>query len=176
MKQLVKPRLLPLFGWGVLVAVGLFCSYVLYFRPVAYLGGAATPASPLAEKDSIEEALKNLADIKASRWLQMGISSTDLGQAMDIIAPAPEAAAVAEASATAEAMDPSLKGAVVVTSGKRPYLLLGLKRFRVGERIGTGETVRRINLQTVELVSPEGRSRTVEIGRGIGPMAEQAMW
>ncbi len=176
MKQLVKPRLLPLFGWGVLIAVGLFCSYVLYFRPVGFLGGAAAPASPLAEKDSIEQALKNLADIKASRWLQMGSRSPDLAQTMDIIAPAPEAAAVAEATANTVPMDPSLKGAVVVSSGKRLYLLLGLKRFRMGERIGTGETVRRLNLQTVELVSPEGRSRTVEIGRGIGPVAEQATW
>ncbi len=176
MKQLIKPRLIPLFGWGVLVVVGLFCAYVLYARPAVFLSGPAAPVSPLAEKDSIEQALKNLAAIKASSWLQRGSGYLGADQAFETIAPAPAQAEVAEAQANLEPADPSLKGAVVVRSGKRLYLVLGPKRFRSGDRIATGETIRRLNLQSVELTSPEGRARTVEIGRGIGPASQQLTW
>lgn len=176
MKPFVKPRLLPLFGWAALILVGAFCAYVLYARPTVFLMEAAAPEAPVLEKDSIEQAMKNLAAIKASSWMQGGAGYVD--QALDTLAPAPEKVAVVEAPPVVdvEPADPSLKGAVVVISGKRLYLVLGGKRFRPGQRIATGETIRTLNLQAVELKSPEGVGRTVEIGRAIGPAAQQTTW
>lgn len=176
MKPLVKPRLVPLFGWAALMLVGLFCVYVLYARPTVFLMEAPQPEVPAVEKDSIEQAMKNLAAIKASSWMQGGPG--DMGQVFDTLAPAPDKVAVVEAPpvANVEPADPSLKGAVVVVSGKRLYLVLDGKRFRPGQRIATGETIRSLNLQAVELKSPEGVGRTVEIGRAIGPAAQQTIW
>jgi hypothetical protein len=176
MKQLIKPRLIPLVGWAMLVVVGLFCAYVLYARPAVFLPAGVAPASPPPEKDAIELALKNLATIKSSSWLQRGASYLGADGAFETIAPAPEAAAVSAAQANLEPADPTLKGAVVVRSGKHLYLVLGPKRFRAGDHIATGETIRTLNLQSVELTSPEGRARTVEIGRGIGPAIQPSTW
>jgi hypothetical protein len=174
MKPFVKPRLVPLFGWAALILVGMFSAYVLYARPTVFLMEAPPPEAPAVEKDSIEQAMKNLAAIKASSWMQGGASYTDQA----LLAPAPDKVAVVEAPPVVdvEPADPSLKGAVVVTSGKRLYLVLGGKRFRPGQRIATGETIRTLNLQAVELKSPEGVGRTVEIGRAISPAAQQSTW
>jgi hypothetical protein len=177
MKPLIKPRLIPLFGWGVLIAVALFCTYVLYSRPPVFMFGNAAPAMAPIEKDSIEQALSNLAAIKASSWLQRDSSYFRADQAFETLAPSPAQAEVTEAKANLEPpADPSLKGAVVVRSGQRLYLVLGAKRFRAGERIATGETIRSLTLQSVHLRSPEGRARTVEIGGSIGPAAQQTTW
>jgi hypothetical protein len=178
MKQLVKPRLLPLMVWGVLILLALSCAQVLYFRNSGLFGGATPAAAPPSEGDSVEQALKHLTDLKASNWLQ-GIHRGPLaGQSEQAIAPAPDKTAATEVRGSAEAVaaDPSLKGAVVVRSGRHPYLVMGSKRFRIGERIATGETIQAINLQTIRLLSPEGKRRAVEIGRGIGGEAEQTSW
>ena len=64
----------------------------------------------------------------------------------------------------------------MVSSGRRLYLVLGGKRYRVGALIGTGEEIQRLNLQSVELATPEGRTRKVDIGRSIGLPAEPLAW
>ncbi|MGE0099775.1 MAG: hypothetical protein AB7S86_15645 [Hydrogenophaga sp.] len=177
MKPLIKPRWIPLVGWAVLVSAGLFCGYVLYARPPTFIGGAPAPVAPLAEKDSIEQALRNLSTLKSSGWLQRTIEQLTVDQTREIIAPAPEKRMDATDENTQLAPpDPSLRGAVVVRSGSRLYLVLGAQRYRLGERITTGETVHRLTLQTVDLLSPDGRTRTVEIGRGIGPAPAQKTW
>lgn len=173
MKSLVKPRWLPLLGWGVLFLVGGFGAYVLYQRPVAFSAAPPPPLPPMGP-DVVGLALKDLEAIKASPWLrESGLAGAG---SPDIIAPAPEAEVLAPDAAIAQPVDPLLKGAVVVSTGKRRYLVFGGKRYRTGARIGTGESIRALNLQSVELVSPEGRTRKVDIGRGIGPQVEPFTW
>jgi hypothetical protein len=178
MRQLVKPRLLPLMVWVALILLALSCAQVLYFRHSGFFGGTTPAATPLGQGDSVEQALKHLADLKASSWLQGITGGLAMERSEQAIAPAPDKAAVDEVRGNTEvaAADPSLKGAVVVRSGRHPYLVMGSKRFRIGDRIATGETIQAINLQTIKLVSPEGRRRAVEIGRGIGAEAEQTTW
>lgn len=180
MTPFIKPRQLPLLGWAAFISLSLFCAYVFYMRPMHFVAPRAVPAQPPAEKGSVEQALQHLADIQASSWMKRRPAFPDLGQGqgLGVLAPAPDLAAVVPQAQADKAapMDPSLKGAVVVTVGKRPYLVLGLKRFRVGERIGTGETIRALSLKSVQLESPEGRSRAVEIGWGIGSSARQSTW
>ena len=176
MKSIVKPRWQPLLGWAVLILAGLFATYVLYQRPVIFSGTvSAAPTTP-AGPDAVAQAVKDLEAIKASPWLQGGALAGSRGGSPDIIQASPEAAVLAADAAALGAMDPSLKGAVVVSSGKRLYLVLGGKRYRVGALIGTGEKIQRLNLQSVELATPEGRTRKVDIGRGIGLPAEPLAW
>jgi len=175
MKPLLKPRWKPLLGWAVLVLSGLFSTWVIYQRPVIYAGPAPAPTAPPTGPDVVAQAVKDLEAIKASPWLRGSVAGPS-ENSTHIIAPSPEAAALAADAAATDAADPSLKGAVVVSSGKRRYLVLGDKRYRVGARIGTGEEIRALNLQSVELVSPEGRARRVDIGRGIGLPAQPFAW
>jgi len=175
MKQLVKPRMMPLFGWLLLLATGFFCTYVLYSRPTIFLPKGSTPLSAATETDSVEQAMVKLSAIKASLGPQNGMERAS-GDEMEIIAPAPPPAPApvfgeTKTNTSLNSVDMPLKGAVIVHSGKRLYLVLGSKRFRAGDRIATGETVGSLNLQTVELISPDGRTRMVGIGRGIGPSA-----
>lgn len=176
MKPLIKPRLVPLMGWAVLLLVALSCAQVVYFRPSGVLGNLADPVSPPVEKDAIEQAMRHLAELKSSSWLQKLGSHFSSNASFETIAPAPEAEAAAPAGSDLGPADPLLRGAVVVRSGKRLYLVLGSRRFQVGERIGTGETIRGLSLMSVELVSPQGRPRKVELGIGIGPAAQQTTW
>lgn len=176
MKQLIKPRLVPLMGWGVLVLVALSCAQVVYFRPSGGMGNLADPVSPPVEKDSIEQATRHLAELKGSNWLQRLGGQSSSNASFETIAPAPEAEVAAQAASDLGPADPLLRGAVVVRSGKRLYLVLGSRRFQEGERIGTGETIRDLSLMSVELVSPQGRTRKVEIGIGISPATQQTTW
>ena len=173
MNAFVKPRWQPLLGWATLFLVGLSSAYVLYQRPVFFASAPAAPLTMASGPDDVRQAIQDLEAIMASSWHQgggeMAVASTD------IIAPAPEAAVVAAGVAALE-MDPSLKGAVVVSTRNRLYLVLGNKRFRIGQRIGTGEAIQKLSLRSVELASPEGRTRTVDIGRGIGLPAEPFNW
>lgn len=175
MKSLVKPRWRPLLGWVVLVAAGLFSAYVFYAHPRLFVGTVSAPPLAPAGPDAVAQAMNDLEAIKASPWLR-GLAGGPAGGSPDIIAPSPEAAAPASAAEVAEAVDPSLKGAVVVSAGKRLYLVLGSKRYRVGSRIGTGEEITALRLQSVDLISPEGRTRKVDIGRNISLPTEPFNW
>lgn len=176
MKSPVKPRWLSLLGWAALTLVGLFGAQILSQRPSGWVGGGSpTPASRPAGPDGVEQALKSLAEVKASAWRQ-GIQAPGDG-GHSVIALAPQASEVAEAGTNPdEPADPRLKGAVVVRSGQHEYLVLDAKRFRVGDRIDTGEVIRALSLQSVRLVSPEGRARHVDIGHDIGSTALPFTW
>jgi|GEM_PF-4654002 hypothetical protein len=177
MKITVKPRWVPLLGWATLFLVALACGLVLYFQPSGFLLGRATAPAAANAKDSVDQALKDLSALQASGWLQMPGSgaATSTGD-FQAIAPAPDAAPAQADAGPGGPVDPALKGAVVVRQGKRQYLVLGSKRFQVGQRIGTGEVIKSLSLQSVVLATPEGRARTVEIGRNISPPSEQAIW
>ncbi len=160
-----KPRWLPLLGWGVLAAAGLLAAYVLSQRADLLFVGGEPPAAPAGEGDTIDQAARHLEEIVQAMARRRGDAPDDGRLAID---PAPEAPPPPPAAAELAAIDPLLKGAVVVRSGNRLYLMLGDQRFRVGERIGTGETVHRLDLQWVDLTLPDGRKRRVELGRGLG--------